>query len=276
MFDCFKKQNRDNQGHPRSPSHPSNNVPPVEPSKPVDAPVEEDKRKVFEDYAFKLTCRFEGSGINQVTDNFDGQGISLGGLQWCVGQGSLQASILRPYFSENAPVNHVENILKQISETGTANGMSLVKKHFLSGTKLLSSVRKDLEVFIVKAEPYQYKAARQIFDRAWSYMSQHNMTSLRAYCWFFDICVQNGSLKGINKPADNLSKYQDFISSEGGKNKSHWQSLTTTPEMRILSLWTDLRAVRNKWRPDVISRKCTIAHGSGIVHGKMFNFDFEK
>ena len=50
--------------------------------------------------ALDITGAFEGSGFNQVTGNFDGQGISAGVLQWNYGQGSLQSKILKPILSK--------------------------------------------------------------------------------------------------------------------------------------------------------------------------------
>lgn len=262
-----KKKNTAVVGTPQPPKHPSND------STPVTSTTAIGRDNLYESYAFVKTCAFEGSGINQVTDNFDGQGISLGGLQWCIGQGSLQAKILKPYFRNHKPDNQVEMVLEQIATMDISKGMSLCKKHFLTGTKLRPEVRKELERFCIKAEKYQMLAAEEIFNRAWSMCKTSGLMSLKAFCFFFDVCVQNGSMNGIPKPKYDLKRYQDFIKAEGGINRQLWsQQVGIDQETVILTLWINDRAKKNKWRSDVISRKCTIAHGIGMVHGKLFTF----
>jgi len=233
----------------------------------------------WEQYAMlNVTGQFEGKGYGQVTDNFDGQGISLGIFQWCVGQGSLQEKILKPYFAANQPQNEVEVILKQISESTISKGMSLCKQHFLSGTKLKKEVRENLERFILNAKAYQIAASRGILNKAWGYCSSYDMMSLKSFCFFFDVVVQNGSMKEIKKPLPNKEEYKNFIEQEGGVNKIIWQeqyrsTIGIDDETIILCLLIKERALKNKWRSDVISRKGTIAHGKGIVHGKKYYFD---
>src|SRR5690606_35468650 len=107
------------------------------------------------------------------------------------------------------------------------------------------------------------------------------------FCWFFDVYVQNGSLKGIEKPqmtvADkfktifsgitgqrpskelqlplraDLSLYEKNLQAEGGVNRELWGTTFPSNECQILFNWICERANRNQWRSDVISRKGTIA-----------------
>lgn len=266
--DCFKKKNMSAVGVPQSPKHPSND------STPIAVPSNSYDRNYFEIFAFTKTCAFEGSGYNNVTDNFDGQGISLGGLQWCVGQGSLQAKILKPYFNTNLPNNITEQILLTISVSDIKTGLSLCKKNFLVGTKLKPEVRKDLEAFALKAKDYQMNAVKDLFAQAWDLCRLHDMNTLKSFCFFFDICVQNGSLNDIPKPAFDFQRYLKFINEEGGKNRNLWLSsaVPVDEETIVLALWACDRIKHNKWREDVIARKCTIAHGKGTVHGTLFSF----
>jgi hypothetical protein len=265
----FKTENRDHESKPRSPTHPSNQMDePGEPQDNADHTIID--RKFFEQYALELTGAFEGSGYGQVTGDFDGQGLSLGILQWCIGQGSLQSSILRPYFKDHSPSNHVEQKLEEISNVGISQGLRISRAYFGRKTPSYKSL---LAEFMIKAKPYQIAAARSNFDRAWAYAEQNNMLTLKSYCWFFDITVQNGSLKGIPRPSASESDRISFVTREGGVNKTRWLNVKFLgDESAILCEWTNLRANKNKWRPDVISRKCTIAHGFGLVHGRLFDF----
>lgn len=265
--DCFKKKNTSAAGTTQPPAHPSND------STPVEVPTTPPSRvNFFEKYAYDKVSAFEGSGIDMVSDNFDGQGISLGGFQWCVGQGSLQEKILKPYFAHNEPSNEVERVLKQISTSSISKGLSLCKENFLSGTKLKSAEKVYLKAFAIKAEAYQLSAGKEIFNRAWGLCDSSGLTSLKAFCFFVDVCVQNGSMDGVAKPIADVNKYKNFIANEGGVNKKRWQALTVDSETIVLCLWIAARAKQNKWRSDVISRKCTIAHGVGIVHDELFEF----
>ncbi len=262
---CFKKKNTSVVGVPQPPAHPSNDSTPI-------PTVSKTRDNSWEKYAYAKTSAFEGSGIDQVTDNFDGQGISLGGLQWCVGQGSLQEKILKPYFKDVKPSTPTEEILFRISSVSVGEGILLCKKYFLSGSSLKTGVLLELQSFCRKAEAIQMLAAQELFDRAWSMCEDNQMLTLKSFCFFFDICVQNGSLAGVPKPKADMVKYLHFIENEGGKNTQLWRATNPTDEILILSLWIAGRAKNNQWRSDVIARKCTIAHGVGYVHDTLFRF----
>lgn len=268
MFDCFKKTNRNAEsGETQSPHHPSND------STPTYRPpaIEVNSRHMF---ALELTGRFEGKGWNQATTDFDGQGISLGIFQWCVGQGSLQEKILKPYFKKHGPANNVESILYDISKVGISQGLKITRSKLSKGNKFLSSaIKEGLEAFCLKAKPFQVAASKDVLNRAEGYASQFNMPSQRAFCWFVDICVQNGSLNGVAKPGS--AGYSAFMASV--KNLFNWQEYAKNPtqEIMILSMWTKARTKNNKWRDVVYKRKLSIAHGIGYVNGSYWLFDYD-
>ncbi len=269
--DFFKKEPKDVFIPPRKDSEPLGNVITV-PHNPNNL------HNSWEQYAMLMvTGKFEGSGYGQVTDNFDGQGLSLGMFQWCIGQGSLQEKILKPYFAANAPVNKLEEVLKNISEVGIKEGLKICKNNFLNGTKIRPEIISDLRSFTIKTTPYQIVASRTILNKAWGYCSSYDMVSLKSFCFFFDVVVQNGSMNNVKKPMPDIKKYRSFIESEGGVNKNIWQeqekAFQVDDETIVLCLLIKERALNNKWRSDVISRKCTIAHGRGTVHGKKYFFN---
>lgn len=262
----------------------STKVPPPErfPEKPV---VHEDTKLprpyVGEllDSALSITGKFEGSGFNSVSGNFDGQGISAGILQWCYGQESLQNKILRPAIVKLG-IEGVDSFFPSpISHSAKMTGkqaVSFAKSLMLDGTAVKYNWRSAWERFLTSPAliEIQRQACDSVASKAWYYCEKFDMKTERAFCWFFDIVTQNGSLNGIPKPELYLAQvhYPGSIEREGGINKYNWQQEgVKDDEAKILFRWTLQRVVRNKWADDVISRKGTIAHCYGKVHGTLFD-----
>ena len=149
-------------------------------------------------------------------------------------------------------------------------GIKYAKKYMLKGwskkkldrdwQRAWSNFLKDERVIA-----QQKIAADSIASKAWYYCENHDMKSKRAFCWFFDVVTQNGSLKSVPKP--DAFKYSENLSYDGGKNKETWKAVTVDVEGKVLFNWICNRVTRNKWAADVISRKGTIAHMVGEVHG---------
>ena len=223
----------------------------------------------IEQKALKVTGAFEGKGYDQVTDNFDGQFLSLGWAQWCLGQGSLQEKILRPYFNVNTPANFYEEILERVSKMNKKEGCSLFSKNFLTGKRFNTAGKIALESFVKKTRAFQDEALKELLGRAWGYCNQYGMNSETSFMFFFDICVQNGSIKKFTIPEkyNHLSLINQVSHSA---NRNTWKSLPVTEEQKKLIYLLDRRAVRNKWFQDVLNRKLTIIMKRGWVHGDYF------
>ena len=242
-------------------------------------PVHTETVKAFEypmtwlNMALKITGNFEGSGFNQVSGNFDKQGISCGILQWCLGQGSLQRKILLPFiqlYGADALNAHFPISISNLVYMSNKKGVKFAKKKMLNRKNLKSEWKFSWKAFMTLPEviDIQKAAADSVASKAMKYCVQHEMKTLKSFCFFFDIVTQNGSLKGIPKPTQH-----DVTSlSESGINRSQWILLLHDKESTILWRWAKKRAVHNKWRNDVLMRKGTIAFGHGTVHGKYFDF----
>ena len=73
--------------------------------------------------AIKITSFYEGSGFDEVTGNFDGQGLSYGILQWNFGQGTLQPifkNLFARYPNVVATLPNAGESLRQTLANGTA------------------------------------------------------------------------------------------------------------------------------------------------------------
>lgn len=214
--------------------------------------------------AVNITKQFEVRNSKQIAGDFDEQGLSLGYLQWCIGQGTLQPllnrmdkqynSEMRNIFKTNyseihdmiyySPVNQLEwakginNFMNKIIEPWYSKFVSLSKnQNFIK-------IEQDAEVYLVKQ-------AMIICDK-------YNLRTVRGFALAFDIVVQNGS-----------------ISSEAAKIIDN--ALIKTPNMTEKTL---LGVIANAVADsssnnsgDIRSRKIAIVNGKGIVHGSMLYLD---
>jgi len=223
-----------------------------------------------------LTGSFEtGKGLPEcftgLSGDFDGQGMSLGVLQWNFGQDSLRP-LLRDVIN-----NHPETI-KAIFQTS-----------YDILVEALNSDKEELMIFVrsiqhpVKHylyEPWrgmfkslgrteelqniQVRYANQYYQSAIKLRSDYGLWSERAVALMFDIKVQNGSIP-------NLVRVQILSDFEGLPEDSSEEDL----EVRKMRIVANRRAeaANPRWVEDVRARKLCCANGSGVVHG--INYDLE-
>lgn len=235
------------------------------------------------DKALMITGAFEGRGFDALAGNFDGQGISAGILQWNFGQGSLQSKILKPFVAAHGmdALNKFFPIsMEYVPSMSTSEGVAFAKKYMLAGTAVKAEWRKAWEAFLKDSRTIaiQKAAAASVADSAEKYCNAWGMSSERAFCWFFDIVTQNGSIK-ISKPVYTKALMDKAVAFCAiGKNNELWGTLRKnfSSEQDVLMIASYQRAMLSKsaYQQDVMSRKGTIAAGSGTVHGTKFNFDF--
>ena len=234
-----------------------------------------------EDYlkeAMRITGAFEGSGYGNVAGNFDGQGISAGMLQWNYGQGTLQNKILHPFIKRHGELeldNHFPGMVSHTAYMPPKQAVRYASVKMLDDKKLKRQWDAAWREFMFssRVQELQLEAAEELANKAWAYCEQHDMKSIKAFCWFFDIVVQNGSLKGAEKPLFLESYPEEILADAKGFNLEVWRKIETDKETKTLFIWTCDRVTRNKWASDVIARKGTIAHGTGYVHGNLYNLD---
>jgi len=264
MFECFKKK----KVKTKVKDIPTTPEPKVEIGSP-------EKGNIYpESYlkeALRITGAFEGSGYGEVSGNFDGQGLSIGVLQWNYGQGSIQSKILRPLIGRYGALSIDNCFPSKVSHSAYMSRKEGIAFSKRMQTKTWSWKRRR---FIIRMKPewtnawrhlltssmgreQQLIAADSVAMKAWNYAELYNMKSLKSFCWFFDIVTQNGSLKGIHKPDTDIDDtYKMYLNADGGINKKKWQGIASK-EAKTLFIWTCLRVARNKWASDVISRKGT-------------------
>lgn len=234
------------------------------------------------DKAMSVTGQFEGRGFDQVTGNFDKQGISVGFLQWNAGQGSLQSKILKPFISRHGSVKMDACFPRPISSMANmsvSEALQFCETVFLTGTNVRSEWSLAWKKFLSLPETIaiQKEACMDVAGSAAKYCDDWGLMSERAFCFMFDIVTQNGSLK-IPKPRYTKALMDEAVR-YNTKNASLWSQMRGkfTPEQDILMIAAYQRALLSstQWRQDVMSRKGAIAAGQGVVHGSTRKFVFD-
>ncbi len=236
--------------------------------------------------ALDITGQFEGRGFDQVTGDFDGQGISVGVLQWNYGQGSLQSKILKPFQQKHGLIDTLQIFPKPgVDSTAgmtTAQALHYCRAYMLTGTKLRAVWADAWKRFMSHRYmiDIQIKAAEDVALRAQGYCNDWKMpTSQQAFCFFFDIVTQNGSMKSVTPRSASLDR--DACRSHARQcpnNVRHWLPLIDTASHEQLLLFQAAyhrsRLANPTYFQDTFSRKGTIALGRGFVHGKIWNLSF--
>lgn len=246
--------------------------------------------------ALTVTGHFEDSSdpMGAVSGDFDEQGISLGVLQWNIGQGSLQPlvrNIGQAGVLETMPTYGRE--LWRAATVPQAQGLAIVRS-WQTGPRIRADVMRELKAFthgdafvrqqIAAAETTAVSALRSA--REWA-AEVGEVPDKALFCWFFDLLTQNGGLKTVT-PAGAKSfingfgrdKADDAIcdwltgrgSEQAGyrdarKNADLWRN-SVPPSRLVIFAASFLRSglSRLPYRADVMNRKGTIALGTGWVH----------
>lgn len=232
--------------------------------------------------ALRITGSFEGKGIDQVTGDFDAQGISVGVLQWNYGQGSLQTEILLPWQKKYGKIDPLAEFpwpgIDATATMGSQSALMYCRRHMLNGTRVKPDWAEAWARFL--KHPYtvemQLKAAEKVGARADKLCRDWGLNSERAFCFFFDVVTQNGSMKTVVR--ESASLVECLAICDGPRrpsNRTLWKELlpkATTEQLVLFKAAYDRACLANPtFFQDVFSRKGTIALGRGIVHGKSWN-----
>ncbi|MGE5403838.1 MAG: hypothetical protein ACM3PP_02760 [Candidatus Saccharibacteria bacterium] len=212
--------------------------------------------------AIRITGRFEGSGFVNITGNFDGQGISLGFLQWNIGQGTLQP-LLKKMNSDH------QDLLKQLLGNSYDDFVKMLNssredqihwaKSINDSNNHITEPWKSKLTSLCKTEEFQEiqtQAMDRYINKAETICQKYNLTTEKGFALAFDISVQNG---GIKNKADRIIQTAVEQANKSGT------PLNETQLMKVIA-----NAVADSSKPryhdDVLARKMTIVEGTGIVH----------
>ena len=218
-----------------------------------------------EEKCWLLTPDFEGNGYAGLTGDFDGQGWSYGILSWACGEGTLQPLIKS--FYDNGPATFQRCCTVPVNGTVTDLSPDLLawlKMPVAEATQWAAArcetegnrqpLAHWLQVFKNLGEVPEYQALQR--EAGASYMAvAHSIcrdlgfVTERGLALAFDIAVQDGSVRPEAKAAYKAAGSE---------------------QDRLISL-AHAVAKASRYPADVLSRKMTIATGSGVVHDKYYN-----
>ena len=229
--------------------------------------------KVMMSVAMNISGSFEGhEGWSNLTNNFDGQGLSFGLFNQTLGTGSLEPMLdkmranaltqMQSVFSV-ANLNSLLGMLANWRQTrSTSQAVSWAVNTLYIGSAFKTDWSKQLKA--LAQTPYykslQVEAAAYYHDRALDYAELFATTQLRSYLFFYDIVIQNGSI-----PAAAVNTLTQKF------NKAAYTEVQKLNE--VLSAL--LPYVNSLYREDVRSRKASIINQTGYVHGEPREYNRE-
>lgn len=211
-------------------------------------------------------------------NNFDGQGISFGVLQWNFGQSSLQPllhkisctypDICKEAFGSLYP--DFERMLKMNSKEQLAWSKSIQYIHVKSGktrwsidpewSKAFNALGLTDEMICIETE-----AAGTVYKNALSLASDYEVSSERGVALMFDILTQNGKLDKNGAGSRIKNDYRSISNDLSLEDKQ-------VEKMKIITI-RRTEVCSSSFSKDVLDRKLTIAQGKGVVHSRFYKLD---
>ncbi len=258
----------------------------------------------FEKEGLQLALNISGSlegphGWKNLTNDFDGQGLSLGLMNQPLGTGSLQplliemrdkhfakfqslfladhfqslqemladwekSRVLRPTSDETFSPLDIDDGQNVSVRSSTAGSIDWARRTLYDSVGQFNPIWKQELLKLAGSPEYvaiQIQAAWNLHLRALALHHRMGVFELRTYLLMFDIVVQNGNLK----PEDEID-YQNYVQQNAGA--SALQRLKKIVELR-------LRWVKPQFQNDVRLRKMSLINGGGLVHGKSRQYEKE-
>lgn len=214
--------------------------------------------------ARNISKQFEVGNSNQIAGNFDGQGLSLGYIQWCIGQGTLQPLLNRMDREYNAEMKSIfgsnyasiHSMILEAKENQLAWAKSIndstnkISEPWYSQFVSLCNNQNFINIEL-DAEAYKVGQAMIICDR-------YNLKTVRSFSLAFDIAVQNGSIS-----ADASKVIDDALVQK--------PNMVEKDILKVIANAVADTSTNNA--EDIRVRKMAILNGTGTVHGFVLNLD---
>ncbi len=225
-----------------------------------------------------------GEGWSNLSNNFDGMGMSAGLLNQTLGTESLQPlleQITLDHRIEVASVltaDHLQSLISMlnawnpsvhiqdfhVSEIQTASVVNssvqwAVDNLYQANGNFHPDWKQQLQSLLSTSDfiNLQVDAALKYHLKAMRYLQRIRYKDLRAYLLMLDIIIQNGSIS-----ESRFQEWESKIAQDG-----------ITDEVTSLKALVEIRLQDTKpqWRGDVRSRKYSLIDGVGNVHGQNWN-----
>lgn len=260
--------------------------------------------------AANITGSYEGhAGWANITNNFDGQGMSLGLNQQNFGQGSLQPLLTKVIKSDSNLVQILFSAANYKSLTqmlSTYQGAAVLKvsaesENLFSNEAALSPLdlnysakvsvfNASTDISVAWAKNNLYLSNGTTFKTDW----KNSFVTLAVSPAYRSIQIEaalnlytkaKGYFKAFKfRQLKSLLLMYDFVVQNGGFNTTHLAQMTaydsknpSAAETTRLAKLLEIRAatVNPTYKNDVIARKSTIINGTGTVHGTSRNLQKE-
>jgi hypothetical protein len=222
-----------------------------------------------------LTGAFESSRafpdcFAGISGNFDNQGLSLGVLQWNLGQGTVQRllqkvdaahpDILGRVFGENYPPVRAKFSQPRGQQPDGARDIQSPRFWIAEPWKSQFQALGREKTF----QDIQVAFASSIFSDAQALCVECDLKSVHGTALMTDIKVQNGSISAAVKAQiqADVEQLDPALSPEQAE----------IPRMQIMAN-RRAGAASPEWGEDGRARKLTIANGEGTVHGRPYNLE---
>jgi len=214
--------------------------------------------------ARNISKQFEVGNSNQIAGNFDGQGLSLGYFQWCIGQGTLQPMLNRMDKEYNAEMKSIfgtnygsihnmilgtqENQLKWANTINDSTN-TIVEPWYSQFVSLCNN-----QHFInIESDTEAYK-----IEQAMIICDKYNLKTVRGFALAFDIVIQNGSI------SSDATKIIDTAIEQN-------PNMIEKDLLEVIANAIADTSTNNA--EDIRSRKMSIVNGQGTVHGSVLYLD---
>jgi peptidoglycan hydrolase-like protein with peptidoglycan-binding domain len=214
--------------------------------------------------SLQVTASFEGTGFSQVVGNFDGAGLTWGivGFTLVNGEmGAVLAAINQRYPDLIAKAfGHDAETVVTITGTKKTKAEKIAWADSISRGQTKYSVAEPWRTYFSDLGSYREVKKIQV-DRArnvyWG-IAVHDVNALGLgeeldYSLLFDVAVQNGGMRSKNRLANALAAFQT-------------QRPRSVKQKRSIIAQVVADTIRSTYKQDVLSRKMTIATGTGVVH----------
>ena len=210
--------------------------------------------------AVNITKQFEAATPNQIAGNIDGQGLSLGYLQWCIGQGRLQPILNRmdrEYKSETKSIFGTNYNAMHTMLLGTSVKQIIWAKSINSSSNnIIEPWRSELVSLCNNPDFKSIEADAQIYivKQAMLICDKYNLKTVRGFALAFDIDTIDGSISLEDTKTINAA-------------------LAKNPNMTEKNLLGIIANTVGRSSSDIVSREKNIVNGKGTVHGSILNLD---
>jgi hypothetical protein len=215
--------------------------------------------------ALQVTAAFEGHGFGLAQGNWDGAGVTWGIIGFTLKHGELAQIVLRihdetPALLEEAFGTRTQELLDvldapEVTQLAWADRISVGQRQVALAEPWSSAFFRFGRFDEVQAVQLEF-ADRDYFQPALTTARDLGLRTELGLALAFDIHVQNG---GVGKGAR-----------QEVEERRRERPLTREQELRVIVSHAVAANARLEYREDVLSRKLTLAMGSGHVHGSFF------